>query len=325
MEGFDGYADYMKQVQLWRNWLQWEKDDPLLVKDDNRTLYNKRVVYLYRQALMALRFWPELWCDAAEWCFENDMEQEANTFLSQGIDANPESCLLAFRRAHQIELKGDFEEGEAGVLKKGDAVREPLDRVLAELYSLVEKTKKRKEFTIARANESFAAQQAAEEAARANAARDSDDDDDDDAEAANRRKDKEELFKRQLHGISAGFNEQMMTLKKTITYAWIALMRTMRRIQGKGRPDFSKGIPPGFRGIFKEARGRGHVTSDLYVASAGIEHHCYQDPAATKIFERGMKLFPEDEEFALQYIKHLVKMNDATSKSTKTCELASYS
>ena len=165
-----------------------------------------------------------------------------------------------------------------------------------------------------RATETFTAQQAAEEAARATAARDSDDDEDDEAEAANRRKEKEENFKKQVQGISAGFNEQMLALKKTITYAWIALMRTMRRIQGKGRPDHSKGVPPGFRGIFKDARSKGHVTSDLYVASAGIEHHCYQDPAATKIFERGMKLFPEDEDFALQYIKHLVKMNDATSE-----------
>jgi hypothetical protein len=45
-----------------------------------------------------------------------------------------------------------------------------------------------------------------------------------------------------------------------------------------------------------------------------MEYHCYKDPAATKIFERGAKLFPEDENFALEYLKHLLDINDVTSK-----------
>jgi cleavage stimulation factor subunit 3 len=88
-------------------------------------------------------------------------------------------------------------------------------------------------------------------------------------------------------------------------------MRAMRRVQGKGAPGAAVG---GFRDVFSQARKRGKLLSDAYVASALIEHHCYQDPAASKIFERGMKLFPDDEEFALEYIKHLVKLNDSTSK-----------
>ena len=93
-------------------------------------------------------------------------------------------------------------------------------------------------------------------------------------------------------------------------------MRAMRRVQGKGDP---RGEVGGFRGIFTEARKKGKLLSEAYVASALIEHHCYQEPAAQKIFERGMKLFPEDEQFALEYIKHLIKLNDSTSKSTNSC------
>lgn len=315
VQGFDGYDEYMTQVKLWKAWIQYEKDDPLVIKDDNLELYNKRVVYLYKQALMALRFWPELWYDAAEWCFENNLNDEGNDFLTRAIEANPESCLLAFRQAHQIELKGEFEDGEAGVLKKGEAVREPFNRVLDELYDLANKTKKREEHSLARAKEAFAAQQAAEDVARA-MSKDSDDDEevDEEAKEAKRRKEREAILQTQLQAISAGYNAQIKTLKKTISYAWIALMRSMRRIQGKGRPDPPAGTPPGFRGIFAEARKKGKLLSDAYVASALIEHHCYQDPAATKIFDRGMKLFPDDENFALEYIKHLVKQNDATSK-----------
>ena len=102
---------------------------------------------------------------------------------------------------------------------------------------------------------------------------------------------------------------QVLVLSKTISFAWIALMRAMRRIQGKGKPNEIAGS----RQIFADARKRGRITSDVYIASALMEHHCYKDPAATKIFERGAKLFPDDEVFALEYLKHLIDINDITS------------
>jgi hypothetical protein len=88
-------------------------------------------------------------------------------------------------------------------------------------------------------------------------------------------------------------------------------MRAMRRIQGKGKA----GEELGSRSIFAEARKRGRITSDVYIASALMEYHCYKDPSATKIFERGAKLFPQDENFALEYLKHLIDINDIISKS----------
>lgn len=311
LQGFDGYDEYMTQVGLWKKWIQWEKDDPLMLKEDKLDVYYKRVLYLYKQALMALRFWPELWYEAAEWCFENNLETEGNDFLKQGMEANPESCLLAFRQSHQIELKDDFEDDEHKTIRKGAAVRAPIDSVLKELYELTNKLKTREEQAITRTKEAFAARQAAEEAARSNAKKDSDDDDGEDEEIARQSKAREEALQTQIKNISAAYDVQIKTLKKTISYAWIALMRIMRRIQGKGAPNAT---PPGFRGIFAEARKMGKLVSDVYVASALIEHHCYQDPASTKIFDRGMKLFPDDEHFALEYIKHLVKLNDLTSE-----------
>jgi cleavage stimulation factor subunit 3 len=72
----------------------------------------------------------------------------------------------------------------------------------------------------------------------------------------------------------------------------------------------------GSRQIFADARARGKITSDVYVASALIEHHVYKDHAGTKIFERGAKLFPEDSVFILEYLKHLLSIGDTTSKTT---------
>lgn len=309
--GFDGYDEYMNQVKLWKNWIQFEKSDPVECISDDRELYNKRVIHIYKNALMALRFWPELWYEAAEWCYENGLSTEGDKFLNDGIEANPESCLLAFKKANQVEQRTDFEDGLAGVSAKGKAVREPYMKLLDTLYDLTTQTKKREEHSIARAKEQFEAQKKADEAARAIAQNNSDDADDEDEDAAAKRlKEKENAFNAQQQAISAGYNAQMLMLKKTLTYAWIALMRAMRRVQGKGAPKEDIG---GFRGVFTEARKRGKLLSEAYVASALIEHHCYQDPAAQKIFERGMKLFPEDEHFALEYIQHLIKLNDSTN------------
>lgn len=314
--GFDGHDEFMNQVRLWKNWIQWEKSDPVEVAMDDRALYNSRVLHLYRNALMALRFWPELWYDAAEWCYENDLAEEGDKFLTDGIEANPESCLLAFKKANQIELRTDFEDDQDGKIAKGAAIRAPLQKLIDTMYELITQTKKREEHSIARAKEAFEAQRQADEAARAMAQIDADDEDDE--EAARRQKEKEVAFNAQLQAISAGYNAQTLLLKKALTYSWIALMRAMRRVQGKG------GVPGpsgGFRGIFSEARKKGRVLSDLYAASAHIEHNCYQDAAAGRILERGMKLFPDDESLALHYIKHLVKLNDATSKFTYVYEL----
>jgi cleavage stimulation factor subunit 3 len=313
--GFDGYEEYMNQVKAWKNWIEWEKSDPLDCMTSNRELYTKRVLHLYKNALMALRFWPELWYEAAEWCYENDLKNdlkaEGDKFLNEGIEANPESCLLTFKKANQVEQRTDFEDGQAGLVAKGKAVREPYQKLLDTIYDLTAEVKKREEHSIARTKEQFEAQKAADEAARTDAQKDEDANDEDDDAAARRAKAKEDAFNGQLQAISAGYNAQTQNLKKTLTYTWIALMRAMRRVQGRGEP---KGEIGGFRGIFTEARKKGKLLSEAYVASALIEHHCYQDPAAQKIFERGMKLFPEDEQFALEYIKHLIKLNDATSK-----------
>lgn len=310
-QGFEGFQEYMDQVKAWKKWIEYEKSDPLEIKLDDKALYNKRVLYLYKNALMALRFWPELWYEAAEWCYQNGMQKEGDELLNNGLEANPESCLLAFKKAHQVELSTGWEDGEAGVIKKGKAVRESLDKVLDALYDLTNKVKNREEQAIARAKEAFAAQQAAEEAARAKSEKGSDDDDEDEARAAaKRQQEKQEALDAQLQGISKAATAEIHTLKKTLSYAWIALMQALRRVQGRGAPN---AIIPGFRGIFSEARKKGKLLSDLYVASALIEHRCYQDPAASRIFERGMRLFPDDENFALQYIKHLVELNDLTN------------
>ncbi|KAL4885127.1 hypothetical protein BJY04DRAFT_215003 [Aspergillus karnatakaensis] len=293
--GADGDVEYLQQVEIWKRWINWEKSDPLVLKEDDLSAYKTRVVYVYKQALMALRFLPEIWFEAADFCFANDMETEGNEFLKNGIDANPESCLLAFKRADRLEITS---ESEQDPIKRGAKVREPYDRLLDALYELITKARTRESQDVARLEETFKTNPDTQPARN-------DDDDDDQSEA----KAKESVKNAQIEAVRNAHAIQIGILSKTVSFAWIGLMRAMRRIQGKGKP----GEVPGSRQIFADARKKGRITSDVYIASALIEYHCYKDPAATKIFERGAKLFPDDENFALEYLKHLIDINDITN------------
>lgn len=302
--GSEGDVEFSQQVDIWKRWIAWEKGDPLVLKEDDPTAFKARVVYVYKQALMALRFLPEIWFEAAEFCFQNDMETEGNEFLKQGIDANPESCLLAFKRADRLEISS---ESEQDPIKRGSKVREPYDRLLDALYDLIAKARTRESQDVARIEETFASMNPDKQTLQ-----EQEEDDDQSGSKA-----KESIKNAQIQAVRNAHAIQIGILSKTISFAWIALMRAMRRIQGKGKP----GEMPGSRQIFADARKRGRITSDVYIASALIEYHCYKDPAATKIFERGAKLFPDDENFALEYLKHLIDINDITSKYRNPCAM----
>lgn len=305
--GCDGDEEYQQQVDIWQKWIEWEKEDPLVLKDEDVKAYRERVLYVYRQAVMALRFWPKIWYDAAEFCFDNDMENEASEFLTQGAIANPESCLLAFKRADRIEQTMPAEEGEESIIRRGDAVKEPYNNCLNALYALIDKIKSREPKAIAQIKEYF---ESLPPLSREPTPEPKDEDGEEQASGSDTTS-REAEEKKQIEEVQKNTAAQIRTVSKTLSFVWIALMRAMRRIQGKGKPDAPLG---GLRNVFAQARKRGRITSDVYVATALIEYHCYKDPASTKIFERGMKLFPEDELFALEYLKHLIATNDVTSK-----------
>ncbi|KAJ5918797.1 hypothetical protein N7454_009941 [Penicillium verhagenii] len=261
--GSEGDFEYAQQVEIWKRWIAWEKDDPLVLKEDDPAAFKARV-------------------------------NEGNELLKQGMEANPESCLLAFKRADRLEFTSDSEQDS---VKRAAKVREPFDPLLDALYDLIAKAKARESQDVARIEEAFAKQSPGGQAVPI-------DDDVDDVPAEI--KEQEAAKKAQIDTVRKAHGIQINILSKSVSFAWIALMRSMRRIQGKGKP----GELAGSRQIFAEARKRGRITSDVYIASALMEYHCYKDPAATKIFERGAKLFPEDENFALEYLKHLIDIND---------------
>ncbi|KAL2072103.1 hypothetical protein VTL71DRAFT_11446 [Oculimacula yallundae] len=301
--GFEGDQEYLQQVQLWKGWISWEQEDPLVLKDEEPELYKQRVLYTYKQAVMALRFWPEIWVDAADWCFNNGMEKDGDSFLNDGFLANPESCLMAFKKADRLELTLSAGESDKSLAERGAIVRAPFDTLLDTLYEMVKQVKVQETAELKKVEETPYVDDID---ASIRAITKADDDEDNDADVQYQEAAK--AARRKV--VQDSYAQQIDLLSRTISFTWIALMRSMRRVQGKGSPKDAVG---GSRKIFADARSRGKLTSDVYVAAALIEHHVYKDPAGTKIFERGAKLFPEDAGFTLEYLKHLLSIGDTTN------------
>ncbi|MCJ1311006.1 mRNA 3'-end-processing protein rna14 [Agyrium rufum] len=295
--GFDGEAEYMQQVEIWRRWILWEKEDPLVLKEENPQEYKSRIVFAYKQALMALRFRPEMWFDAAQFCFENSLDDEGNDFLKQGHIANPESCLLAFKLGERIELTTTNNETTESIQRRGEEVRKPYDKLIDALYEMISKAAAREGRELARI-----------EAQTANANGNAVDGEED--EDSEREKQATERKERLVEGIKNMTMMQIRLHQKTLSHAWIALIRAFRRVQGKGKIGAPVG---GSRQLLFDAKKRGHILSDVIVAAAWIEYHTGEHEAARRLFERGAKLYPEDEVFALAYVKHLVSINDLTN------------
>lgn len=302
--GFDGDQEFREQVEIWKKWIAWEKQDPLVLADDEPKVLKQRVMYCYKQALMALRFCPEIWVDAAEWCFRNDVrDNDSDTgtdMLLQGISANPESVLLAFKHADHVEANYPAKEGDTAEYAK--AVRKPFDDVLDTLYKMGDKVKEREKLEISTLRQAAAQ----DPSTKPSIERDDEEEDERTPESS--------AIEERAQAIQKGYAAESQILSRTISYVWVAMARAMRRIQGKGNQ-----TDGGLRKVFTDARQRGRLTSDVYVAVALLESVVYKDPVGAKIFERGARLFPNDEIFMIEYLKFLHSKDDTTSKCLVTC------
>jgi cleavage stimulation factor subunit 3 len=307
--GCYGEDAFATQVEKWRAWVEWEKRDELVLKDEDIDAFRKRILFVYRQATIFLRFYPEIWFQASAWCFEQgteEMEKLGEEFLTNGIEACPESVLLTLKKADRMEIGLEPGSTDEIAVRNGELLDPIYEGLLKALYALHKKLVERMNKSVGEVREYFASLPSEDDEAL-NSQEDRDDDDDSQIEKPLSRTQKME---EQIKSIRTAALEQQDTLKRTISYVWVAKLRAFRRIQGQGQPGKAK---KGFRGVFAEARPRGQLTSEVYIANALMEWRCYQDRSADKIFERGLKLFPIDEIFALEYIKHLISNNDDTN------------
>uniref|UniRef100_A0A914E9A4 Suppressor of forked domain-containing protein n=1 Tax=Acrobeloides nanus TaxID=290746 RepID=A0A914E9A4_9BILA len=128
-----GSAAEMKQVELWRKYILWEKSNPTNTEEYSH--FAKRVIYAYDQALLSLGYYPDIWYEAALF------QQEAAQKLAEKGDVKMSNAMVAettnlYERAIGGLMKdsplmyfafADFEEER----RKFENVKKIYDRLLA--------------------------------------------------------------------------------------------------------------------------------------------------------------------------------------------------
>ncbi|KAJ3345530.1 mRNA 3'-end-processing protein rna14, partial [Kappamyces sp. JEL0680] len=278
------------EVQLlnyWKRYLSWERSNPLHFEE--RAPLLARVLHAYQSALLHLRYFPEMWYDAAMYLYECDLKDDAIALLKKGIVANPSSLLLSFTAAELLE---STKSGDAG-FEQVTAIFDGLIKALEDLYAAT--------------NQKFDAQRSAMlDFLRQNSVLDEVADEDE----GERRERERELTKEHDREVQVRVESvrerELGSLKQSLTLVWIVYMRLSRRSQSIRAA----------RLIFSKARKSSLVTSHLFTASALMEYYVNKDAiVAGKIFEVGLKSFPLNEDpqaafYVEHYLDFLMCLND---------------
>ncbi|KAJ8102479.1 hypothetical protein POJ06DRAFT_244736 [Lipomyces tetrasporus] len=281
------------QLALWNRWISWELTDPLgFTSEDGKggvpggkEQLIERVLYAYRQALQPLRFYPQIWFDASEYCASVDMPDLQLSFLRDGAAANPGSSLLHFRLAEVYELT-----------KKREDAKKTYQSLAA---SIIKEIKMAEEICEEKKN----ALQSREETKSIYSTTDGKPKDDDDEEQVldNKRDHGLEL---KIKRVEEKGQERLAELSKDLTLCNTMYMRAMKRMEGLKAA----------RQVFSEARKLPYSTHHIFVASALMEYHHNKGPEiASKIFEIGLRRFVDTVAFVEQYLDFLIMTNDDTN------------
>ncbi|KAF7493188.1 Cleavage stimulation factor subunit 3 [Sarcoptes scabiei] len=118
--------DELKQVELWKKYIQWEKNNPL--KTEDLTLVIKRVVFAYEQCLLCLGHHSDIWYEYASYLDQNSKMMAEKGDMNHH-KALQEDVALVYERATSTLLKenillhfsyADFEESRN---RKDEAIK----------------------------------------------------------------------------------------------------------------------------------------------------------------------------------------------------------
>ncbi|KAJ9116457.1 hypothetical protein QFC22_004899 [Naganishia vaughanmartiniae] len=270
-------------VVNWRKYIKWEESNPLDI-EDTPTLQS-RIGYAYRKCLTQMRFYPELWYAAANYYQTQDKMDDMLAYIKTGLEANPSSFLLTFAFAEQHEVKRDVA-----------ACKGAFDRLIALQGKQIDKLK-----DVIEAEAEAARGPPMDETEQKRMKEE--EDIEIDGEPTDLRK---RFLERAARG-KAVIDRRQPELNELLTSVgviWNMYIRCMRRSEGLKAA----------RSTFTSARKSPYISWHVYESSALMEYHCNKDQTvAIKIFELGLKAFPEDIAFAVKFLQFLLQLNDESN------------
>ena len=93
----------IQQLQIWLNWIKWERENKLMLSED---MLSQRISYVYKQGIQYMIFSAEMWYDYSMYISENSDRQN---ILYTALLANPDSPSLTFKLSECYELDNDSE------------------------------------------------------------------------------------------------------------------------------------------------------------------------------------------------------------------------
>ncbi|KAJ3351437.1 mRNA 3'-end-processing protein rna14 [Entophlyctis luteolus] len=272
-------------LRAWKKLIAWEKSNPLRL--DDAPMVASRVMFAYKSSLLMMRYFPELWHDAARYLIDIGKTDEAITVLHQAVEVLPKSLLLSFALA---ELEESQKKDFAGIAAIFDSLIANLEAWVIQINAKYDKERETLLTLLRGTSEASSAEMA---------------DWDGERRELEREKEKERNAEVDMK-VEQARKKKLIQAKEAWSLAWIVYMRAGRRAQNVAYA----------RKLFKQARKSDLCTYHVYVASALMEYHTSKDVGiACKIFELGLKAVSENEtadvsEFVTQYLDFLIQMND---------------
>ncbi|CCH60436.1 hypothetical protein TBLA_0C06430 [Henningerozyma blattae CBS 6284] len=267
--------DNIEQLQIWLDWLTWEKQNKLELSDD---LLKKRITYVYNQAIQFMIFSPQIWYDYVMFKSNSDLSIKSNDIsavntagatttlsnssgndidldpisaqkiLNLSIQANPTSPLLIFKLAESFELNNNIDD-----LKK--AFDNSIEYILKDLKPKIQEAKDNNTYLplpldIARTSSTI-----------------------------------DPIYKQRY----------------LLTYIYCMYMNTMKRNLGLSAA----------RSVFGKCRKlKSILTHHIYIENAYLEFNNQLDyKTPCKVLELGLKYFQEDGIYINKYLDFLISIN----------------
>ncbi|KAF9997162.1 mRNA 3'-end-processing protein rna14 [Entomortierella chlamydospora] len=277
----------LHQLEQWKRYIRWEKSNPLNFEDPAALV--ARVSWTYKQALMSMRFYPEIWFEAATYFQEVGRTEEAVALLKNACEIMPTSFLLHFAYAEMEENRKNFKESRAVFETLVKNLTGKVDEMNNKVNEEVQAVK--------------AALQAEQQLLDGGSAPNKKVRDIEEVDGEMRERERDELKKRakELQQYEKLARREVDEMIKGCGLAWIMFMQFVRRTEGTSQ----------WRQIFSRARRSSGCPYQVYIAAALMEYHCTKDPSiAGKVFELGYKSFSDETAYVDQYLEFLIQLND---------------
>ncbi|KAJ1819536.1 mRNA 3'-end-processing protein rna14, partial [Coemansia sp. RSA 2598] len=330
----------VEHLDAWKKYLKWELSNPLRFED--ASALHKRVVYAYNQACMALRFYPEVWIEFADYLLSRELPNEALDKLQSASNVLPDSLAVQFAYAEMAERLKQLHVSKQVYTQVVGATRAEIESTSQRYTLRLEKLDKHSKALAAKkdAEEDEDVMQGVIDGADSlnilSSDSDSDngdegDDDDNDSvmrgsnngvadnaseasfygnnedgEPLTRLERDRKAVEKRIKRVKARMENRLGEKREIYTLAWIMYLRYSQRTEGI----------ESVRQLLRQVRNEpaGYITYHVYVAVALMEYHIAKKPViAGKLFELCAKAYSDQPDFIAEYMGYLISSGDDTN------------